>query len=62
LRFTLASQLIKRQGLPDDTRNGGAEPLGVRQLAIIEPERLFVQITEQVKWFHAHVGSINAAL
>ncbi len=34
----------------------------VRQFAEVKPEHLFVQIPEQVKLFHAYVGSLESAL
>jgi len=34
----------------------------VRQFAEVVPEHLFVQIPEEVKLFHAHVGSLESAL
>ena len=34
----------------------------VRILAVVVPERLFVQVPEQVKRFHAHVRAVQAAL
>src|SRR5260370_4749336 len=32
------------------------------QFPVVVPEHLFVQIAEQVKGFHAHIGSLESAL
>src|SRR5882762_6134385 len=32
-----------------------------RLLAIVVAERLLIQITEEMKWFHAHIGALESA-
>src|SRR5689334_22607314 len=42
------------------TASGNLIPVFI--FAMIEPESLLIHIAEQVKWFHADIGSIQAAL
>jgi hypothetical protein len=62
LVFRLASQLSIRQSASDDLFHNAGEPLRVRHGAIIVAKRLFVQITEEMERFDAHVGPINSTL
>ena len=50
-----SDEILIGQALADDARNGERETLRIRQLALIEPKRLFVQIPEQVERFNANV-------
>jgi hypothetical protein len=52
----------KRQPFSDDGTRGNIEPLAIRQRAIVEPERLFIEIAEQVKRFDGNVSTLKAAL
>ena len=47
-RLQLAGQFGIRQTLPDDLTNSDIEVFAVRQFPIIEAERLFIEIPEQV--------------
>jgi len=48
--------------LANDPANCNAEPLAVGHLAIVEPEALFVEVPEQVKWFDRNVGPMQPTL
>ena len=60
LRF--ASQFLVRDPASDNLFHDTREPLRVRQLAGVETECLFVDVTEQVEGFDADVGSVEAPL
>src|SRR5690348_17962585 len=53
---------ILGDALPNYPGHRCAESLRIRKLTVVESVRLFVQIAEQVKWFHADVGSVDASL
>src|SRR5207302_2795406 len=58
-----SDQILVHQPLADDAGNGKAEAVRIAQSApIVEPERLFVQIPEQVERFDAHVRALQRAL
>ena len=50
------------QALPDDRIGNLPEPLGIRQPAFVEPERLLVEIPEQVEGLDRHVGPLIVRL
>lgn len=50
------------QPLADDTDNSLQEAFGVGAFTLIETERLFVQITKQMKRFNTNIGAANATL
>ena len=60
--FCIASQLVERESLADDTIHRHTESFAIRQLAVVVPKRLLIQVTEQVKWFDGDIGSVDAAL
>src|SRR5579863_1861263 len=62
LRPCLAGEFIERDALANNTTNREIKSLTVRHLAIVVAIRLLIQVTEQVKGFHAHVRSIDTAL
>jgi hypothetical protein len=43
-------------------RGPPVEATGIVVLALIEPERLFIEITTKMKWFNADVGTLDGAL
>lgn len=58
-----ADQFGIGQVLAGDLRHRKAKPLGiVHVFPVVEPERLFVNVTEQVIGFHAHVGAVDPTL
>ncbi len=59
LRF--ASQFFVSDPASNNLFHDCGKPFRVCRLAVVVPKRLFVKITEQVKWFHADVGSVQAA-
>src|SRR6266850_811928 len=67
-RFShLACDFGKCKALPHDLRHRKVEAVTVihwtsLSSAIVEAPRLFIQISEQVEWLDAHVGSADAAL
>jgi hypothetical protein len=59
----LAGDLGPCQSLADDLSNSKVKPVTVSHvLAIVKAERLFVNVAEQVKRFHADVSSVQATL
>jgi hypothetical protein len=62
VRFGLAGEFFERPAPSNDLAHHDAESHSVREVAIIEAERLFVQIPEQVKGFNAEICSVQAAL
>src|SRR6185369_10120020 len=54
-RQVMARQRLVGQTTAHDRIPDLLEPLGVRQAALVEPERLFVQIAEQVEWFNRNI-------
>ena len=50
------------QALTDHTDNADQEPARVSVLALVESERLLVEIAEQVKRLDADIGSANRSL
>jgi hypothetical protein len=52
----LPDQLGVFEPLADDADYASQEPARVRILALVEPERLLVEVTEQVKRLNAHIG------
>src|SRR5260370_409729 len=62
-RTDLASHFGISEALPKDVREHMLESVQVTtQFPVVVPEHLFVQIAEQVKGFHAHIGSLESAL
>ena len=59
--FTFPGKPIPRQPTTRNLRAHESESLRVRQLAPVITERLFVKVTEQVKRFHADIGSVQLA-
>ena len=59
----LAGHLIPGEPLADDLRSSLLEPFVVVHLfsSIVEAVGLFVQISKQMLWFHAHIGSAESA-
>jgi hypothetical protein len=57
-----ACRFLVSQSPSDDLLHDGAEALGVSSLAVVIAECLIVKIAEQVKWLHADIGSVQAAL
>jgi len=55
-------QLIVCNSAPNDLFHDGGKAFTVRQLAVIVPKNLFVNIAEQVKRLDADVRSVQAAL
>jgi hypothetical protein len=53
--------LIEGKTLADDAGDGQAEAFAVGQLAIIEPEGLFIEVAEQVKRFDRNIGAVQTA-
>src|ERR1017187_3107162 len=61
--FYLAGKLGIGETLPDDLLYRQSEPLGiVHFLPGVVAECLFIDVTEQVKGFHADVGPVQATL
>jgi len=60
--FCLADELLVGHAPSDNLLHRCNEPLGVRQFPIVEPERLLVQIPEQMERFDAHVRPLDATL
>src|SRR5438128_200419 len=63
----LASELIERRPLAHDLTDSHFEAVAIGNRivpcsAIVKTELLFIQIPEQVKRFHAHIGSVNHTL
>src|SRR5438876_999064 len=50
------------EALPDDANDARQESAGIGILAFIEPERLLVEVSEQVKGFNANVGALDGSL
>lgn len=46
----------------DDANNANEESACIGVLAFVESERLLIEVSEQVKGFHANVGATNCAL
>ena len=60
---SLADQFIVGHAATDDTANRHAETVGVVHVApMVETERLFIQIPEQVERLHADVSSLESTL
>jgi hypothetical protein len=59
--YRLASEVIECQALAKDSLCYEVESLGIRQLAVIVAEVLFVQIAEEMKRLYADVSPRNAA-
>src|SRR5437016_4984279 len=66
--FGLARHFRPRQALSNDLTDSQVKAFAIGQrfpvavLTIVEAKSLFVQISEQVEWFHADVGSVQTAL
>jgi hypothetical protein len=50
------------QPLADDLTDTDVKPLGISHLAIVKPERLLVDVAEQVERFHTDIGPVQATL
>jgi hypothetical protein len=62
-RFSyLASQLGIDEPIAEKLGDGSSKRLVVKVFAVVETERLFVKVTEQMKRLHANAGSRNPAL
>jgi hypothetical protein len=62
-RFShLADEFFVGQALAGDLTDSDVEALRIGHLAVVEPERLFVDVAEQVKGLHADIGPVQAAL
>ena len=57
-----SDQFLIHQAASDDAVHRIAEPLRVAVLPVVEPERLFVQIPEQVERLDADVGALQPTL
>lgn len=57
-----AGQIVEHDPLAGDVAQRAAEPIRVRVAALIEAERLFVQIPEQVKRLDADVERQNLSM
>src|SRR6202521_185912 len=56
-------QCVVSKALADDSRKQQLEAVViVHVLAVVKPERLFVNVAEQVVRLHGHVGSVDSAL
>ena len=63
LRISFPGKLVPREPLAKDAPHGDIKPLAIVQaLPIIVPECLFVQVPEEVKRLHAHVGTMYTTL
>src|SRR5438128_9190514 len=63
LEVVLASdQFLIRDTTAGDVLQRGRESVCIGQAALIEPERLLVEIPEQVEGLDAHVGALERAL
>src|SRR5262249_3375476 len=59
----LPGQFVERQALSDYLTDQVAEAVGIAHgQAIVNPEGLIINITEQMKGLDAHIGSINRSL
>src|ERR1035441_6792067 len=63
----LASEFFVRESLTDDLPHSSVESVSVIQRilassTIVESKLLLIQVTEQVKRFHAHIRSVDATL
>ena len=59
---TLADELGIHQAFSGKARNGFQKAAFVIVFALVESERLFIQIPEQMKRFNAHIRSFDTAL
>src|SRR4029077_2235932 len=57
-----AGQLFIGKPLAYRQSERGNKPLSIRDLAIVEPERLFIDVLGKVERFYAHVGSAQRPL
>src|SRR6266513_5305781 len=60
--FLLADKLRVSETFSDYSGNNFHEPASVVVFALVEPKRLFVQISEQVERLNAHVCPFDSAL
>jgi hypothetical protein len=60
--LSLAREFFVRHAPSYDLFHNGGEAFRVRGLAVVVPERLFVQVAEQVEGLHADVGAVQPAL
>lgn len=62
-RFTsVAGQIFVCQLLANDLTDTDIKPLRISHLAIVEAKRLFINVTEEVKWVHTDVSSVQLAV
>jgi hypothetical protein len=54
--------MLVGEALTDNRRKRFHEPLAVRCLAIVEPERLLIEIAEQVERLDADIRALEATL
>src|SRR5687767_13992978 len=57
-----ADERLVGESLADDGRSGDSEPLHVCQLAIVEAERLLIEVTKQMERFNGDVRSTDSSL
>src|SRR5271154_5046365 len=53
----LTSEFFVRHAASHDLFHDDGEPLRIGHLARVEPKGLFIDVAEQMKWFHADIGS-----
>ena len=58
----LGNQIGISEALAEDSRCGPQEARGVIALPVIEPENLFVEVTEQMRRVYADIGSAQRPL
>ena len=58
----LAGELVPRKATASNTGTDVREAFSVRQLSTVVPERLLVQIPEQVERLHGNVRAVNRPL
>ena len=58
----LTSQLLVSDTATNDLFHNSAEPLRIRQRAVVIPEALFIQVPEQMERLNADVGPVESTL
>ena len=62
LRNLRPGEAVVGETLADDALERERETHGVSSFAVIEAERLFIEVAEQMERFHAHVGALERTL
>jgi hypothetical protein len=62
LRFFFAGEFAVGNAATNNLLHDTAETLRVRSLPVVVAERLFVDVSKQMEWFHTDVGAMQAAL